>query len=162
MEKGRENVEELKRGLTEELEKFVAATGRLLEPLKSLDEKQMAAVATLSYLMQGVIQAVPQVDITSRFGEELAAISPMLDTYAHVILACWDEHSAYATKMQECEEAKKKGDLTHPSCREASYWEGKALDCTAAQLEKLKGIIEELWRGLPEPPWPESEPIWPE
>lgn len=153
---GKEKTKQLKQRLTKELEQFIAPRRQLLEPLKDLSDRQMRAVVTLAYLMEGMtlfsIDSI--VNIRRRFAEEISTISPMLATafqnINHRQAACMDLTVEYLTKEKECQE---KGDSV--ACNEAGIALSNLAICEMRQLNNMKGIIVDLWKGkLPNPPWP--------
>jgi len=163
MGKEEKKTEQMRQRLMRELGQFIAPSRGLLEPLKGLSDKQMRAVVTLSYLMDGMASSpiapiVPQADVTRKFVKELSAISPILETAFKDIgrrgAGCSDLTIEYLTKEKECEE---KGGVY---CTEASLASGNLIMCEMRQLSKRERIITDLWKGrLPEPPWPAKEPL---
>lgn len=163
MRKEVEKTEQIRQRLMRELGQFIAPSRRLLEPLKDLSDKQMRAVVTLSYLMDGMAPSpiapiVPQADITRKFTKEISTISPMLATAFKDIgrrgAACSDLTIEYLTKEKECEE---KGGVY---CTEASLASGNLIMCEMRQLRKRERIITDLWKDrLPQPPWPTRKPL---
>jgi len=159
-----EKLAEARKKVKGQLEQLVEATGYLLEPLKSLNEEQIAAVVTLGYLIQGVKVANYTAikigeDIILRFEKELSKVSPSLSDLALDIgritdRPCFDFEVAYLGALSKCE--KEGQDEAH--CPEAIEPGANLAICTMKYIEKLKGRIAEILRGLKQPrpkPWPE-------
>jgi len=154
----RKRAEQARKELRKKLEPMIKATSYLLEPLKSLNEEQVAAAVTLSLLTQGVTGAARVLpksgkDIVASFKKELVGVCL---EFGRVIRSdpCFDAEVAYVSALKKCEdEGRSEGD-----CWEAHGQMGTLAQCGMKKLEKLKGIIEDIRGGLKPSkptPWPE-------
>jgi len=164
MEKeGKEKLAEARKKVKGQLEQLVEATGYLLEPLKKLNEEQIAAVVTLGYLVQGVKLAKYSAaklgeEIVVRFEKELSKISPSLSPLARDSLItdrpCFSSELAYAEAMAKCEKEGK--DEAH--CYDAQAAMSGMASCMMKHLLQIKGRIVDILGRLKPPrpkPWPE-------
>jgi len=154
----RKRAEQARKELIGKLEPMIKATSYLLEPLKSLSEEQVAAVVTLSLLTQGVMSAARMLpkskkDIVGRFTKELVGICPEFQRSIRSD-PCFDAEVSYVSALKKCQDEGRGED----DCLEAHGWMSALASCGMKELEKSKGIITDIRRGLKPPrptPWPE-------
>jgi hypothetical protein len=150
----RQNTEEVKR-LKKELEIFIAPSRTLLEPLKSLNDEQMRAVVTLSYLMEGVLRTVPEIDVTEIFGRDLTSISEMMNDLMATVkesrFACMDATISYLTSEKDCQP----NNPQSKACTDADRSFGSLTACEMNYIFKMKNKINGVWNGKTQ------KPIWP-
>jgi len=149
-------------GARESLEKsvgqIVAATSKLLEPLKELNDEQKDAVVTLGLLIQGITFAKrPPVmmseDILIQFQEELNEICPPLGEITIAKEPCFEATVSYASAMQKCEDEGK----SEEECPEAWGAGYQSIMCAMKKIEEIKDDIRNILDGQrpPKPiPWP--------
>jgi len=154
----RKRAEQARMELRKKLVPMIKATSYLLQPLKSLNEEQVAAVVTLSLLTQGVTGAARVLpksgkDIVASFKKELVEICP---EFGRSIRSdpCFDAEVAYVSALRKCEDEGR----GESECPEAYGWMGALVQCDMKKLENLKGIIKDIRGELKPPkptPWPE-------
>jgi hypothetical protein len=158
---GKESKEQLLRArqsLEKSLIQVVDATGKLLEPLKALEDGQRDAVVMLGLLLQGMALAKrPPVrmraDIPARFKEELDAICPPLGTVAVSKDLCFEATVSYVSALATCENEGKDED----GCPEAWGPGAQSVMCVMEAIEEMKAEIGALLgkQKTPGPiPWP--------
>ena len=157
---GKEKLEGARKKLEKQLQQLVRATAELLKPLKSLKEEQIAAIVTLGYLVQGIMQVKSSVAklgdaMVVRFEKALAAVSPGLAhavRHTDIFAGCFAQDLEYATAMAKCE----KDERDEDECWEA--WGAGAVMCRMEKLNELGKYVEDILGGLKPPkpsPWPE-------
>lgn len=154
----RRRAEQARKKLREKLEPMIKATSYLLEPLKTLNEEQVAAVVTLSLLTQGVTgaaRALPKSgkDVVASFKKELVGICPELQRGIRSD-PCFDLEITYLSALKKCEDEGRRED----ECWEAYGWEDALVHCYMKKLENSKGTIRDILSKLKPPkptPWPE-------
>lgn len=163
MEKAtREALEHGRKALAAKVDQMVSATADLLEPLKDLNESQKAAVATLQLLMQGIMLAKRPAaklreDILVRFGEQIDSVCPPLGKTVTAGDPCFRATVDYVIALKKCQD---KG-TDEDECPDAWGAGAAALKCTMDALEKMRGVIRDLFNRVKPPrpfPWPKSAP----
>ena len=150
--------------LAKEVERYIAVTGNVAEPLAKLNEEQVASVVALSYIARSVELAhlastrLPQGTVT-QFKDKLVSISPGLGRIVDVespTFACMDESLACVIALAGCaSEDPPRGD---EECYESWGPCAEHLYCLWPKLEAGKGRINDIFGGLKPPkpiPWPE-------
>lgn len=160
MEKGRKKeLEDARKKLASELDKFMQVSRNLLEPLKELNEYQIAALVTLAYSMRVIMLArrpatkIPE-GILARFKEVVDEYCPPLRELAISKDPCLEATLSYIEALKKCQDE----GLTEDDCPDAWEHGGRAVMCTMKELEEMKGKLGDIFGGLKPPrplPWPE-------
>jgi hypothetical protein len=139
--------------LAKQVAQSVAAVG---QPLRTLNEDQMASVAALLVMTRAVAQS-EQLG-SSVLGEAvwggLTGICPPLPEGDLRLGSCMDEHIAYASAMARCEEDGK----TEQECDRETAGEMQAtVMCEMGRIEELRQAIGRI----PGRRWPPGPFPWP-
>ena len=141
-------------------QQMVQSVAYIGEPLKDLNDEQLAAVAALVVMTRVVAQsegaeAISSSSLVEGFWAEIVEICPpMPKRIQRELGGCFDEELAYAQSMSRCLDEGK----TEEECeREAAGELSAAVMCRMEQIEELKGFI---WR-IPGRRWPPGPFPWP-
>jgi len=156
--KSKQELENARKKLANELDKFVKASRNLLEPLKGLNDTQIAALVTLGYSMRVIMLAgrpTAKVDkvILSRFKEVVDEVCPPLGNVAISKDPCFEATVSYLSALKKCEDDGRDED----ECFEAWGPGGQAVMCTMKELENMRGQLADIFGRLKPPrpfPWP--------
>ena len=143
--------------------RLVKASGQLLEPLRGLNEEQVASSVILSVLTMGVMKArsssvnlgdEPVRQLEVELGNISPGLSPVVDIERSFVFSSLDESVACATALARCDadgrSEEECGEAWGP-CSEESL-------CIMRALEGLRGRISEILGGLRPPrPFPGPE-----
>ena len=143
----------------EEMRRVVAASGVILEPLRTLNHEQQVAAVSLAFLVQGVAayqvsQLAPDTAVVAGFRRVLVDVSPMFGRMGDpvsLVMACMDESIAYASAMASCQADDPPRD--EDECPEAWGPGAEVTQCMMEALQNLQGIINDLLGQL-DPPGP--------
>jgi hypothetical protein len=155
----RRELEEARQQLARELDSLVKASGDLLEPLKGLDESQIAAVVTLGFAMRVVMLAgrpAAKIDrgILTQLEETIYEVCPPLGSISISRDPCLEASIQYAQALKECQDEGRDED----NCPEAWGYGGQTVMCAMKEVEEMKRQIEDILGGMEPPrpfPWPE-------
>jgi len=156
--KKKQEFENARQKLANELDKFVKVSRNLLEPLKGLNEIQVAALVTLGFLMRAITLAgrpTAKIDkrIMTRFKEVVDEICPPLGKVTISKDPCFEATVSYLSTLKKCEDEGRNED----ECFEAWGYGASAVMCTMKELEEMKGQLADIFGRLKPPrpiPWP--------
>jgi len=159
MEKGRKKeLEDARKKLANELDKFVKVSRNLLEPLKELNEYQIAALVTLGYSMRVIMLAgrpatkIPE-GILARFKEVVDEVCPPLGKLVIPKDPCFEATVSYLSALAKCDAEGR----TEDECWEAWGPGFQAVTCIMEELEEMRGKLADIFGRLKPPrpfPWP--------
>lgn len=138
----------------------VNATGKLLAPLKNLNEAQLDAVTVLCmFVRTAMLFKLPALrlgdSIFEGFSREFASVyNPIRDHLAEFKMACIEHQIAYATAMTTC----RKEGIKEEDCWEADSAHAAAMYCALEQMELMKEAIRDILKTHSPPlpdPWPD-------
>ncbi len=150
--------------LAKEVERHIAVTKSVAEPLAKLNEEQVASTVALWYLAQGIALAhsptvtLPE-GIATRFKDEIGTVSPGLTRVVDASLirfACSDEMVACVMALAGCEN--EDPPRSEEECFESWGPCAEQTMCLMRELEAMRGRINDIFGGLGPPrliPWPE-------
>ena len=156
-----ESLTKARQDINTEYKKFAKAAGQLLEPLKKIDDKQVAALATFGYLTRAIHLANrPSLSIDSgtlkQFTDLVDQICPPLGEVSIAKDPCFEASVAYASALVSCRNDDPPRD--EDECFEAWGNGAQAVMCAMQDIENMKGVIGGFLGGIrpPQPfPWPE-------
>jgi hypothetical protein len=159
-DKNRVSLDTARQELTNELDKLVKSSRNLLEPLRKLDELQIAALVMFGYLMR-IIQLAGRpaanIDegILNRLNGVIDEICPPLGRVVISKDPCFDASTSYVAALKKCrgEDPPRSED----ECFEAWGPGARAVMCTMRELEEMKGQMGDIGGRL-KPPGPISLP----
>lgn len=148
----------------EEMHRVVAASGAILEPLRTLNHEQQVAAVSLALIVQGVAayqisRLAPDITVVAGFRRTLAEVSPLfgrMGDAVSVVMACMDESIAYASVLASCEN--EDPPRQEDECFEAWGPGGEEIQCLMRALQNLQRDINGLIGQLDPPrpiPFPE-------
>ena len=158
--KDRESLDKARQMLANELNKLAKVSGSLLEPLKDLDELQIAALVTFGHLIR-IIQLAgrPTMNIDegilNRLNGIIDGICPPLGRVELSRDPCFDASVSYASALQKCRDEDPPRD--EDECFEAWGPGAQSVMCTMRELEEMKGQLGDIFGRLRPPrpfPWP--------
>ena len=147
----------------DEMGRIVAATGVILEPLRTMNQEQQTAVVSLALLVQGVdayqvSRLAPDTAIVADFHRALVGVSPLFARVrdpVSVAIACMDEHIAYVSALASCES--EDPPRQEDECHEAWGPGARLAHCLWPALQDLEATINGLIGQL-DPPRPQPFP----
>lgn len=156
--KNKQELENSRQKLENELDGYVKVLGNLLEPLKELNETQVAALVTLGFSMRAIMLAgrpTARIDegILARFKEVVDEICPPLGKVTISKDPCFEATVSYLSALKECEDEGRNED----ECPKAWGYGAQAVMCTMKELEEMKGQLVDIFGRLKPPrpiPWP--------
>lgn len=156
----RQELENAREKLANELDEFVKASRNLLEPLKELNETQIAALVTLGFSIRVILLAgrpTANIDqgILAGFKEVVDEICPPLGKVAISKDPCFDATVSYVSALKKCKDEDPPRD--EDECFEAWGPGAQAVMCTMKELEEMKGQLADIFGRLKPPrpfPWP--------
>ena len=145
--------------LSNELHKFVKASGNLLEPLKELNDTQVAALVTLGFSIRIIMLAGRAAtnlhkDILRDFKEVVDEICPPLGKVAIDQDPCFESTVSYVSALKSCEDEDPPRD--EEECFEAWGPGAQAVMCIMKELEDMRAQLGDLFGRLKPPrpfPW---------
>ncbi len=158
--KNRVSLDTARQELANELDKLVKVSRNLLEPLKNLDESQIAALVTFDHLMRivqlaGRPAANIDEEILNRLNGVINEICPPLARVGIIKDPCFEASISYVSALKKCREEDPPRD--EDECFEAWGPGTQAVMCTMRELEEMKGQIGDILGRLKPPspfPWP--------
>lgn len=153
-------LDESRSKLAAEFDEMVKASSILLEPLKELNDKQLAAVATLGYMLRFTTFARRPAlkideDILSHFEKIVDDLCPPLGEMSFSRDPCFEASIQYAVALKKC---KDDDNREEEECHEAWGHIADAVSCTMKEMQEMKGWLSDIFGRLDPPipiPWPE-------
>lgn|GEM_PF-2311399 len=157
----RASLDTARRELANELGKLEKVSRDLLEPLKTLDERQVVALVALVHFIRIVQLAgrpAAKIDeaVLTRLDGMIGEIRPPLGKAQITKDPCLEATASYLSALQECREEDPPKD--EDECPDAWGPAGQSLTCTMEALEEMKGQLIDMIGRL-EPPGPIPWPI---
>ncbi len=158
-----QQLQEARQRVRDDVARLIKATGQLLEPLRDLNEEQVASSVILSLLAMGVMKARSSSvnlgdEAVRQLEAELENISPglslVVDIERSLMFACLDETIACAVALAQCEA----DGISEEECIESWGPCSREFLCIWGALKGLRVSISEILGGLKPPrpsPWPE-------
>ncbi len=150
----RQRFEELRQELTERLNTLAEMTADILEPLKTLDDRQLQAVATVGSLARVLtfVQRPPHKVASGtfdRFKYEIDQVCPPLGQELVSPDPCFDSTVSYLSALKECEDDGE----TEEECEDAWGPGSQAVMHVMQAIDKVEHRI-----GLPGGRGPQPQP----
>lgn len=158
--KASNKLKEARSSLNKELKQLAKASGELLEPLKKLDDSQIASLAAFGQILN-VLGTSRQhglgLDKASlkSLTQSLIEICPPMQEFELSRGGCLDAEIAYVSALSRCRD--EDPPKTEEECPEAWGYGGQAAMCHLDQLIEMKRNLGELWNRQKPPrpfPWP--------
>ncbi|MFW9855004.1 MAG: hypothetical protein ACFFFG_08075 [Candidatus Thorarchaeota archaeon] len=156
----RQELKQARQKLANELDEFVKASRSLLEPLKELNETQIAAIVTLGYSMRVIFLAGRPTanlsqEILTDFKEVIDETCPPLGKVSLAKDPCLEATISYVAALAKCEA--EDPPRSEEECFEAWGAGAEAVMCTMKELEEMKERLADIFGRLRPPrpiPWP--------
>jgi hypothetical protein len=159
MEKeSKQKLDNARKKLSANLSRFVDASRKLLKPLKSLNDAQIAALFTLGYSMKIIMlveRPTTKIDkaIISRFKVIMDEICPSLGDIVISKDPCFESTLAYVSALGKCDKEGRSED----QCREAWQPGAESVNCAIRELENMRKQLKDIMDGIE--PWEPWEPF---
>jgi hypothetical protein len=140
---------EKKRILEHELNYLVEITNNFVEPMKKLDEIQIAIMSILLWQVQSITRGSIVLGkrgevILNQYIAKLSEICPDLPKIELIGDPCFDAEVGYVSALKKCRDE----GIREEECDEANGYMGVLMDCAMAKIENLGTIIEKVRNDL--------------
>jgi hypothetical protein len=145
------DLKQTKQKLKETLESLIKEVSHHLKPIKKMNDKQIYSIITLSWITQGITQALSMCgdigdNLLEKFKGELIKINPNLTHIVGIKTphgACLAESIAYATIIKACQDQ----GLEEDECPGAGNAAAAVSACLMENLSDMGGKIKDLIGG---------------